>query len=139
MRCTKLATAVVLVALAAVLTSACGGGEASTIPEPTTAPPPQTISTISSQINKPKPIVVAVDSNTAGMFDNYYAILDITIANEGADGMLIVVGSITQGIETIENEMPVYLARDTTQAVKMVFPLTWKGGSWTPSVQTMVP
>lgn len=135
MRSTKLAAAVVLAASVVVLASACGGSDASTIPQPTSAPS----LAVSSDVIKPKPVVVSVNANTAGMFDDYYAILDVTVTNEGADGMLIVVGSITQGSETATNDMPMYLAHNDTQSVRMIFPLEWKGGDWTPRVQTVVP
>jgi len=130
MRHSKLAGIVLLVALAAVLASACGGGGASSEPKPTMP---------SSEISKPNPTVVLVNATTAGVFDNYFAILDITAKNDGADGVIIVVGSITQAGETKKNEMPVYLSQGATQTVKLVFPLKWRGGDWTPTVGTEVP
>jgi hypothetical protein len=93
----------------------------------------------SSQISKPKPTVVLVNATTAGVFDNYFAILNITAKNDGADGIVIVVASINQAGETRKNEMPVYLSQGATQTVKLVFPLKWRGGDWTPTVGTEVP
>ena len=130
MRHAKLAGILLSVALAAVLASACGGGGASTEAK-TTMP--------SSQINKPKPTVVLVNATTTGVFDNYYAILDITARNDGADGMVVVVGTITQAGETKKAEIPVSLSSGDTQTVKLVFPLKWMGGEWTPNVTTEVP
>jgi hypothetical protein len=80
-----------------------------------------------------------VNATTAGVFDNYCAILDISIRNDGADGMVVVVGTITQAGETKKNEIPVYLTQGATQRVKLVFPLKWRGGDWTPNVTVEVP
>jgi len=132
MKCTKLAGVIMLIAIAAVMASACGGGgSTSTNPKPT--------SVASSNISKPSPAVLLVNATTAGVFDNYYAILNITAKNEGADGVVIVVASITQAGQTQRNEMPVYLTAGSAQTVKLVFPLKWKGGDWAPTVQTEVP
>lgn len=132
MKCTKLAGVIILIAIAAVMASACGGGgSANTNPQPSSVP--------ASDISKPRPTVLLVNATTAGMFENYYAILNITARNEGADGVVIVVASITQAGQTQKNEMPVYLTSGSAQTVKLVFPLKWKGGDWTPTVQTEVP
>ncbi len=133
MRYTKFAGVVVLVVLAAFLASACGGGSASTEAQPTNS------FTQSSQISKPKPKVMLVNATTAGVFENYFAILDITAKNEGADGVVIIVASITQGSDTKTSEMPVSLKKDEAQTIRLVFPLKWRGGEWTPSVTTEVP
>src|SRR4030043_2067678 len=103
MRYTRLAGVVVFVAIAALLASACGGGGASTEAEPTKS------FAQSSQISKPKPKVMLVNATTAGVFENYFAILDITAKNEGAEGVVIIVASITQGSDTKTSEMPVSL------------------------------
>lgn len=132
MKGTKLAGIIILIAIAAIMASACGGGSsASTSPKPTAV--------ASSDIAKPRPAVLLVNATTAGVFDNYYAVLNITAKNEGADGVVIVVGSITQAGVTQRNEIPVYLPSGSSQTVKLVFPLTWKGGEWTPTVETEVP
>jgi hypothetical protein len=132
MKGTKLAGVILLIVIAAVMASACGGGSsASTNPKPTSVP--------SSDISKPNPTVLLVNATTAGIEENYYAILNITAKNEGADGIIIVVGSITQAGQTQRNEIPVYLTSGSAQTVKLVFPLKWKGGEWTPTVQTEIP
>jgi hypothetical protein len=132
MKSTKLAGLIVLIGIAAVMASACGGGSsASANPKPTAVE--------SSSISKPNPTVLLVNATTAGVFDNYYAILNITAKNEGADGVVIVVASITQAGQTQTNEIPVYLPSGSAQTVKLVFPIKWKGGDWTPTVQTEVP
>jgi len=131
MKCTKLAGVIILIAIAAVMASACGGGSANTNPQPTSVP--------ASDISKPRPTVLLVNATTAGILDNYYAILNITAKNEGADGIVIVVATITQAGQTQKNEMPVYLTAGSAQTVKLVFPLKWKGGDWTPTVQTEIP
>jgi len=91
------------------------------------------------EVLKPKPIVEAVNAATSGMLDNYYASMDITIKNDGADGTVNVIASVTQGTQTIKNEIPVYITRNAKQVVRLVFPLKWKGGDWTPDVQVQVP
>ncbi len=132
MKSMKLAGVIILIAVAAVVASACGGGSsASTNPQPAAV--------VSSGISKPSPAVLLVNATTAGIEDNYYAILNITAKNQGADGIIIVVGSITQAGQTQSNEIPVYLTSGSAQIVKLVFPLKWKGGDWTPTVQAEVP
>jgi hypothetical protein len=125
-----LAGILLLIAIASVLASACGGASASSEAK---------TSVLSSQINKPKPIVVLVNATTAGVFDNYYAILNITTKNDGADGMVVVVGTVTQAGVTNKAELPVSLSSGEAQTVKLVFPLKWMGGDWTPNVTTEVP
>ena len=83
--------------------------------------------------------MLLVNATTAGIEDNYYAILNITAKNQGADGIIIVVGSITQAGQTQSNEIPVYLTSGSAQIVKLVFPIKWKGEDWTPTVQAEVP
>jgi hypothetical protein len=131
MKRSMLAGIVLLIAIASVLASACGGGASASSDAKT--------SVISSQINKPKPTVVLVNATTAGVFDNYYAILNITTKNDGADGMVVVVGTVTQAGQTEKAEIPVSLSSGETQTVKLVFPLKWMGGEWTPNVETRVP
>jgi hypothetical protein len=132
MKGTKLAGVIILIAIAALMASACGGGSsASTNPKPTAV--------ASSNISKPSPVVLLVNATTAGVLDDYYAILNITAKNEGADGVVIVIGSITQAGLTQKNEIPIYLQSGSSQIVKLVFPLKWKGGDWTPTVETEIP
>lgn len=99
-------------------------------------PTPQAQAT---EIIKPKPSVTAINASTTGMFDNYYAIVDVTIRNEGAEGMVIVIGSITQGGITKQNEFPLHVGQNASENVKFVFPLKWRGGDWTPKVETIIP
>ncbi len=126
----KVLGVIVLVILAAVLFSASGCSSRSNFASST----PTT-----TEIIKPKPVVEAVDASTSGMLDNYYAILDITVKNDGADGTVIVVASVTQGAQTIKNEMPLYITHNAKQMVRLVFPLKWEGGDWTPNVRVEVP
>ena len=120
---------VVVAILVAVLffASSCGGSSSTT----STPTPAAAI--------KPEPVVEAVNAETSGMLDKYYAILDITVKNKGADGTVILVASITQGAQTLENEFPIYITHNAKQVVRLVFPLKWKGGDWTPNVRTQVP
>lgn len=133
-RAARLAGLAALLMVVAVSLSACGliGGSrpAAEVP-PTPVRPPE--------VQKPKPTVVAVSAATTGMMDKYYAIVDATIKNTGTDGMAIVVGTITQGTENIKSELPIYIPRDATLTVRLVFPLKWRGGEWTPAVNTEVP
>jgi len=139
MSCTRLTAIVVVLMLTVVLASACGSkASTSTTPNPTN---PSTASpyAISEDVIKPQPVVVSTKATTAGTPDDYYAILDITVSNEGAEGWVIVLGSITQGEATTTKEMPVYLASNAMRNMRLVFPLEWRGGEWTPSVQTELP
>lgn len=95
--------------------------------------------TATPQVTTPKPAVESLNAATSGAMDNYYAILDITVRNDGADGTIIVDASITQAGQTVENELPVYLTRNAKQVVRLVLPLKWKGGDWVPNVATRVP
>lgn len=127
--------AVVAVAVtAALLVSACSGG-ASQVASPT----PPLLRTASGEVTKPKPAVLSVNAITAGLFESYYAVLEVTVTNEGSDGVIVVVGSIAQGGVTTKNEMPVYLAHNAIQSVRLAFPLQWKGGDWVPNVTTEIP
>ena len=88
---------------------------------------------------KPKPSVVSHVASTAGTASAYFAILDIKVKNDGAEGVILVVATVTQNGKTSQNEMPVYLKKGETHELKMTFPLVWKGGEWTSSVQTQIP
>ena len=87
---------------------------------------------------KPKPVISALTAETSGMLDNYYATLNITVKNEGAAGTVVVLAGITQGSQTMESEFPLYITHNDKQTLKLVFPLKWEGGDWTPSVRTEV-
>jgi hypothetical protein len=88
---------------------------------------------------KPQPVVKSVEAITSGMDSNYYAILEITIDNKGSDGTVIVKATLTQGGVTQTNEMVTNLNKDKTQMMRLTFPLKWKGGDWTQSVEVVVP
>lgn len=88
---------------------------------------------------KPKVSVVNVSASTSGQLDYYYAILDIDVKNDGADGTAVIIAGITQGTETKTLEYPINLTKNSRQTVRLVFPLKWRGGEWTPSVRVEVP
>jgi len=88
---------------------------------------------------KPNPKVESVIETTSGTQNAYYATLDITVKNDGAEGIFLVVASVTQNGKTSRNEWPVYLKQGKSYEMKMTFPLTWKGGKWESNVQTVVP
>ncbi|KTB48114.1 hypothetical protein [Dehalogenimonas alkenigignens] len=88
---------------------------------------------------KPKPVVKSVEATTSGMGDHYFAILEITIDNRGTDGTVVVTASLTQGGVTQTNEMITNLNKDKTQVLRLTFPLKWKGGDWTQTVEVTVP
>lgn len=123
----------ILIALVVVASAACGIGSSKNSPQATP------LAAKASDVIKPKPLVLGINAATTGVFDQYYAIVDATIRNDGADGMVIVVGSITQGGENKKSELPLYISNNSTQTVRLIFPLKWKGGDWTPTVQTEIP
>ena len=98
----------------------------------TTAPPV-------TAMPKPKPVIKSVEATTSGMEDKYYAILEITIDNQGSDGTVIVKATLTQGGVTQTNEMITNLDKGKIQTIPLVFPLKWKGGDWTQTVDVTVP
>ncbi len=117
---------VMLAALMIVSTSCFGNSNASGV-------------TTSSEAIKPKPSVEKTIATTSGTESAYYATLDITVKNDGAEGTILVIASVTQAGKTSQNEMPVYLKQGESHELKMTFPLVWKGGEFTSSVQTVVP
>lgn len=130
----KLAALSLAVAGALFLLSACGRGST---PAPTLVPTP--LGTNTSEALKPDPVITQLTASTVGVFNDYYAILTIGVRNNGAEGVIVVVGSISQGTETKKSELPVYLAQEASQTVKLVFRLQWNGGDWTPRAETKVP
>ena len=88
---------------------------------------------------KPKPSVVDVTVSTSGQSDYYYAILDINVKNDGTEGTVLITTTVTQGTDIKTREVPVFLTKGEKQMVRLVFPLKWKGGDWTPSVKVEVP
>ncbi|AKG53950.1 hypothetical protein DGWBC_1303 [Dehalogenimonas sp. WBC-2] len=73
------------------------------------------------------------------MGDKYFAILEITIENQGTDGTIIVKATLTQAGQTQTNEMVTSMSKGKIQVLRLVFPLKWLGGEWTQSVETTVP
>jgi hypothetical protein len=120
------AIAVMLAALMVLSTSCFGGSNAQG-------------TTSSSEAVKPKPSVVKTVATTSGTETAYYATLDITVKNDGAEGTILVQASITQAGKTSQNSMPVYLKEGQDHELKLTFPLVWQGGDWTSSVQTIIP
>ncbi len=89
---------------------------------------------------KPKPVVEKVIVTTNGIENAYYATLDITVKNDGAEGIINVIADVTQAGKTSNNEeMPVYLKQGQSHELKLTFPLVWKGGDFTSNVQAVVP
>lgn len=131
----KAVTVIMLAISAVVLFSACSRAGATTVTPTNPAP----VALAPAEVVKPKPQVLAVNATTSGMFDNYYVVLDVTIRNDGADGMIILVGSINQANTNTKGELPLYLARNVTETVSLVLPLKWRGGDWTPSVTAELP
>ena len=123
----KLLCAVLLTASALILAGCWrASGSANTTAKPT-------------EVMKPQPTVEGVKAATGGGPGNYFAIVDVTVKNEGADGAILVVASIAQAGQTQEGEQAIFILHNSRQVVRLIFPLKWKGGDWTPSVQAKVP
>jgi len=90
-------------------------------------------------VNQVKPSVQSVSIVNTGTSGNYYAILDITVRNAGADGMVIVVGHVTQGGQTTTSQMPAYLTANSKQVIRMVMPLQWGAGQATAAAEVQIP
>lgn len=88
---------------------------------------------------KPSPQVVDITASTVGFYEDFQVILDASIKNGGAAGVIIVIASVTQSGSTSTKQMPVFVDKGKTQVVRFVFPIKWKGGDWTPSVTTELP
>jgi hypothetical protein len=95
-------------------------------------------STTTTVVIQPKPSVTFT-AGTSGTQEKFFAILDISVRNDGADGVVIVKAIVTQGGQTQQAEQSMYITRNSKQPVRMVFPLIWKGGTWTPNVTAEVP
>ena len=135
MRLIRRATVILLVVVAVVLFSACNSGGGA---EPT--PTPLGISASGRlEVIKPKPVVLGISATTSGIFEGYYTVLNVAVRNDGADGMVILIGSISQANKTSQSELPVYLTRNATENLKIIMPLKWRGGEWTPSVVAEIP
>jgi hypothetical protein len=88
---------------------------------------------------KPKPRVESVIANTSGTQISYYATLDIKVKNEGSEGTILVIGSVTQAGKTSQNQMEVFLKQGEDHELKLTYPLVWQGGDFTTNVQAIVP
>ena len=98
-----------------------------------------TPTTSSTAALKPKPVVERVIATTSGNEAAYYATLAIKVKNEGAEGTILVIAGITQAGRSQQNEMDVYLMPGVSHELKMTFPLVWRGGEFTSSVQAIIP
>lgn len=126
-------TLVFLLVLLLLVLPGCGlFSSAKSSPEATGSPSP-------SVVLKPKPSVIDVTASTNGQLDYYYAILDVNVRNDGAEGTALIIASIVQGTETKTREVLVFLLKNSKQSLRLIFPLKWKGGDWTPSVRIEVP
>ena len=79
--------------------------------------------TATPEAQKPKPTILPVVATTSGTANNYFAILDIKVKNEGAEGVVLVKATITQAEKSQNDEMPVYLMHNETHELKLTFPL----------------
>jgi hypothetical protein len=98
-----------------------------------------TSASVSAQAVKPQPAVVNVVATTSGTESAYYATLDITVKNKGAEGTILVQATVTQNGKSSQNQMPVFLKQNETHELKLTYPLTWMGGDFTSDVKTIVP
>jgi len=119
---------VVMLVLLMSLFSGCFSNSTSTTPI-----------TSSDEALMPQPVVEKVIATTSGTDTAYYATLDIKIKNEGAEGIILVIGRVTQAGQSTQREMPVFLKEGKSHELKLTFPLIWKGGEFTSSVETIVP
>ena len=87
----------------------------------------------------PAPRVVSVVAATSGTQNAYYTTLDITVKNDGAEGTVLVRGTVTQAGTSNEREMPVFLKQGESHELKLTFPLVWQGGAFTSDVKAVVP
>jgi len=99
----------------------------------------QTPTTASEKAVLPEPVVEKVIATTSGTEKAYYAILNIRVKNNGAEGVILVQASVSQAGKTNTSEMPVYLKEGESHEIKLTFPLVWKGGEFTSHVETIVP
>lgn len=114
-----------------LLTSGCLGGSEGASSTASATPTPK--------VTKPEPVVESVVANSTGEADHYYCILNVTIKNSGAEGVILLKASMTQGDQTTENDMSLYMSQGEEKSVKLVFPIKWQGGDWTPHVLAEVP
>jgi hypothetical protein len=94
---------------------------------------------ISSTALKPQPKVDSVIATTSGTELAYYTTLDVKVSNDGAEGTILVIATVTQNGKSNTDKMPVFLKKGENHELKMTFPLIWQGGEFTSNVQTIVP
>jgi hypothetical protein len=130
MRRFKISVAAVLVIILALMLTAasCFSGSSST-----------SVTSVSTSALKPQPEVESVVATTSGTEKAYYTTLDIKVKNNGAEGTILVIASVTQQGNTNSDQMPVFLKKGESHELKMTFPLVWEGGAFTPNVKTIVP
>jgi hypothetical protein len=122
------AVLVMAAALIMLSTSCFGTNPANTTNSPTTP-----------TVIKPQPRVENVVATTSGTKSSYYATLAIKVKNEGAEGTILVIGTVTQAGKSAQNDMEVFLKQGESHELKLTYPLVWQGGDFTPSVQAIVP
>jgi hypothetical protein len=128
-RLLKVAAFIILAAILFSATACIGGSTTGSSTQTTTV-----------EVTKVKPSVEKVDVVNTGTQDKYYAILNITVKNDGTGGMVIITGSITQGTQSpITSEMSVYLTGDSKQVIPMVLPLKWGAGEPTAKAEVRIP
>jgi hypothetical protein len=88
---------------------------------------------------KPQPRIENVVATTSGTKSSYYATLDIKVKNDGAEGTILVIGSVTQAGKSAQNEMEVFLKQGESHELKLTYSLVWQGGDFTTNVQAIVP
>ena len=104
-----------------------------------TNPTNTTNSPATPTVVKPQPRVENVVATTSGTKNSYYATLAIKVKNEGAEGTILVIGTVTQAGKSAQNDMEVFLKQGESHELKLTYPLVWQGGDFTPSVQAIVP
>jgi hypothetical protein len=127
MRRSKLFGAVILVVLAASMVLAVGCSSKSSS------------SSSSGTVEKPQPKVESVVATTSGTQSAYYTTLDIKVKNNGADGLIIVKASVTQGEKTNQLDASFFLKKGGEYELPLTFPLVWGGGEFTYSAETSLP
>jgi hypothetical protein len=88
---------------------------------------------------KPQPRVENVVATTSGTKSSYFATLAIKVKNEGAEGTILVIGTVTQAGKSAQNDMEVFLKQGESHELKLTYPLVWQGGDFVTSVQAIVP
>jgi hypothetical protein len=127
----KIIAAVVLVFAASLMLVSTGCFGNTPVTGATGSPTPITV--------KPQPRVENVVATTSGTQNAYFATLAIKVKNDGAEGTILVIGTVTQSGKTSQNEMEVFLKQGESHELKLTYPLVWQGGDFTPSVQAIVP